>query len=795
MNYILNRYFATEKLIAFSVGLLLFNIYFLSYHGGFHSVDEVSTYAVTESLVKFAKLNTNQIAWTQWATTQAEAQGFFGWDGSVYSKKGFAISLFQAPLYWLALHIPNLGMLQTVSILSAILTAGTAMLIVRFLQRLGYSHQTSIFVALIYGLATIAWVYAKYLFSSPLAGFLLMMTAYLLLAYKHERSTWRLGLAGFCGGLAVLTRANNLLLSGIFGIYLMVITFMDNPSRRRGGHVGTIIIFIIGAMLAGMILLWYNWQRSGNPLQTGYDLTLFTSNFLLGLYKLLFSPLRGLFIYSPILILSIWGWVRFRREHPLEAWLCFGLVSLNVLLFSFWSSGEGLSWGSRFMVPIIPFMVICLTPMLEHKSSILGASKLALTDKACFVTPILLFSFIIQILGVAINPWIFLSQLQQKFGGEFFLEKTNALYDFSTSQIVGQIKNWGVQNSDLIWWQPQAFDGLAFGISMMLVMLSGWLLYHVYKQTVQTTEVLKTSAVLALTIVTTFFLLIRYNQTDPQFGGHDYGYLQALNDIPEGELVITVAENDYHIPMNRLKNKTPLLGFSLNDEPLHPTAYPLLENAVHDKSRLWMVTVGKQPIEPTNRVEAWLAKNAFKATDTWFADEVRLVSYGVNSQSLESQFSEKIEFQEPSGNGIRLIMVSYPHQVKSNQILPVIFEWQISTSLQTNYTIFLQLLSSEGVLVVQHDGQPQGGYAPMQIWQPNEVIIDRHGLAIPETLPCDNYRLIAGLYNPANGERLTTFMGNDFVELGVVTINEMKSAHLRDEPSYLVRKAVHYIYH
>ena len=105
--------------MALVLGLFLFSVYLFTYRGGFHSIDEVSIYAVTESLVKFGQVNTDQIAWTQWTTSQAEAQGFFGHNGHVYSKKGVALSLAQAPLYWLALQLPYIGMLQTVSLLNA----------------------------------------------------------------------------------------------------------------------------------------------------------------------------------------------------------------------------------------------------------------------------------------------------------------------------------------------------------------------------------------------------------------------------------------------------------------------------------------------------------------------------------------------------------------------------------------------------------------------------------------------------------------------------------------------------
>ena len=142
-------------------------------------------YAVTESMAKWGRFDTNQIAWTQWTTTQREAQGFFGVDGSVYSKKGLAQSLFAVPLYRLAMHLPGVGLLQTVSLLNALVTAAAACVLYLYGRRLAYSVRASVLLSLIFGLATSAWVYARYLFSEPLSGALLVLAAYFLLAFRQ----------------------------------------------------------------------------------------------------------------------------------------------------------------------------------------------------------------------------------------------------------------------------------------------------------------------------------------------------------------------------------------------------------------------------------------------------------------------------------------------------------------------------------------------------------------------------------------------------------------------------------
>ncbi len=803
---------SNRRLIALSLGLFLFAIYLFTYRGGFHSIDEVSIFAVTESLVKFGKLNTDQIAWTQWTTTQAEAQGFFGVDGHVYSKKGLALSLAQAPLYRLALLVSGLGMLQTVSLLNAGLTATTGMLVFMFVYRLRFSMRTAVIVALIFGLATIAFVYAKYLFSEPLAGFLLFLAAYMLYAYRREGGVRHVVIAGLAAGFAVLTRANNLFLLPVFGLYLLWIEYARPAVSFRSRQINqskesyllwagkllftqALIAFVLALAVPGLIMLGYNAMRSGNPLQTGYDLTLFSSNPFLGLYKLLFSPLRGLFIYSPILLLTLPGWWRFRPAYPAEAWLFVGLVGITLALFSFWSSGEGLSWGSRFLVPLVPFLTICLAPIVEQVAS--GKSHLL---RFTFYI-LLIISLFIQILAVAINPWVFLARMQNDFGGEFFLEKTAALYDLRYSQIVGQMQSWSLENSDVAWWQPWGFDGPAFGLSLALVMFSGWLLWRnitgeqlskgiaKFSQATPTSNnetrgaqsVLWTpqqplsgkkaplllSAILVATIAISYLLLARYNRTDLQFGPQNDAYTQALNDITTKTAsvspIINVAQYHYHIPMNRFKAKVPLIGFAQQVRPLPETALPLLSTATMNRDT-WLVTIGFPPAAQDNATEQWLALNTFKATDEWFPDEVRVVHFSTDQPGVIRPINTTL------GNEIELVSASLPNTVPSGQSLPVEFTWQPLAQPQTNYNLFLQLLNVDGVLVAQHDSPPNGGYTPTSSWQAGQQTTSRHALSLTPNLPPGDYRLIAGLYDQHTGERLITETGSDLVELGIITV-------------------------
>jgi len=730
-------------------------------------------FAVAESLVKFGDYNTDQIAWTQWTTSQQEAQGFFGVDGHVYSKKGLAISLVMAPLYWLGLVVPDLGMLQTASLLNAILTALTGGLLFLLVRRLGYDEHVATAVTLLYGLATIAWVYSKYLFSEPLAGLLLAATAYGLIAYRQEGKNWTVALAGLAAGLAVVTRANNLFLVPVFGLYLVVTSGRVTGSRAisnraTGGRAisnratGSSSLlptpysllptsfFVLGLIPPALMLMGYNWARSGNPLETGYDLTLFSPHVLLGLYKLLLSPLRGLFIYSPVLLLSIPGLVWLWRRHRAETALIVGITGITLALFSVWSSGEGLSWGSRFLVPVIPFLCLALAPVLARG---LAGSKplIALLLVLGGV------SLIIQILGVAINPWVYLSKLQTDFGGEFFLENTPALTDFRYTQINGQIQSWSVANSDVAWWQPWGFDALAFGLSLVLVIVAA--------------ANIKSSMVNPILfalfgLIITYSLLARYFITDQQFGPPSDGYTQALKSAAAqatpGESVISLAPYHYHVPMNRFKERLPIVGFAQSPPPLPGTALPLLEETIKAENT-WLVTVGVAPAAADNAIEQWLTFNAFKASDKWF-DDVRLVWYGAQEPTVTRSIDAIL------GEELRLASVTIAETSQPGQVLPVELVWVPLHKPSAEYHVFLQLLAADGGLVAQHDGPPNGGYTPTSAWPPGMQVSDRHGMALPADLPAAKYRLIAGMYDPGSGERLRAEQGRDFVELGSVSV-------------------------
>ena len=101
--------------------------------------------------------------------------------------------------------------------------------------------------------------------------------------------------------------------------------------------------------------------------------------------------------------------------------------------------------------------------------------------------------------------------------------------------------------------------------------------------------------------------------------------------------------------------------------------------------------------------------------------------------------------------------------------------WQAQVPLDASYTVFAHLLDQDGKVRAQVDAVPQGGGYPTIWWLPGQVVADPLTLQLPPDVALDltgaeenaaAFRLIVGLYDPANGVRLeVSGTDADYVDL------------------------------
>ena len=127
-------------------------------------------------------------------------------------------------------------------------------------------------------------------------------------------------------------------------------------------HRAWFVRYMCWAMLVALPWIAYNFTVYGGPLPAYYSREAFSAQtrFVEGLLGNLFSPSRGLFVFSPVLLFALSGFVlalRVRVHRPLN--IAYGAIivgnSIIIGAASMWWGGH--SFGPRFMTDIIPFLV------------------------------------------------------------------------------------------------------------------------------------------------------------------------------------------------------------------------------------------------------------------------------------------------------------------------------------------------------------------------------------------------------------------------------------------------------
>ena len=174
-------------------------------------------------------------------------------------------------------------------------------------------------------------------------------------------------------------------------------------------------------------------------------------------------------------------------------------------------------------------------------------------------------------------------------------------------------------------------------------------------------------------------------------------------------------------------------------------------------------------------MEDWLNTNTFKAGEAWYG-QVRLATYAVAAPATEIATPSGARFTTPSGATITLDGFTLQSSTLApGDILQVTFFWRADAALKERYKVFVHLYAApDQPPPAQQDGEPGGGRAPTDSWEPGREYADNHGVLIPTDVPAGNYTLMIGLYNLFDGTRLPVTLNGeamgDRLELGTITV-------------------------
>src|SRR5262249_47670949 len=159
--------------------------------------------------------------------------------------------------------------------------------------------------------------------------------------------------SGVLLGLASATKVAVLINVPVYFLFLAWLLYEKRAAMPKRELLVSLLAWGLGVGILVASVGLFNYIRFGNPLQTGYGngLALFDHPLLSGLYGLLLSPGKSLFLYSPIVLLAVPSFALMARQHFAETLASLGIIAVHLLTYASYSvwHGDG-TWGPRFMV-------------------------------------------------------------------------------------------------------------------------------------------------------------------------------------------------------------------------------------------------------------------------------------------------------------------------------------------------------------------------------------------------------------------------------------------------------------
>ncbi|HSS50246.1 MAG TPA: hypothetical protein VLX28_15010 [Thermoanaerobaculia bacterium] len=242
--------------------------------------------------------------------------------------------------------------------LSASLMAALSAALLYLLLRRRAAAPVALLLTLAYAFGTTTWVISSQaLWQHGMAELLVIG---LLLLLTGPCTAPRALAAGLLCGLIAGNRPPDVILAAALGAYGLF------WAGRRAA------LLAAGAALPMGLVLLYNLGVAGH-FAGGYGLMgkprFFHHDLLSGLGGLLFSPTRGLLVFSPFLLFLVLAWRHLphgrsqRGERGLTLAMSAG-VALQLLLYAKADWRAGVSWGPRYMTDLLPLLLWMLVPVV-----------------------------------------------------------------------------------------------------------------------------------------------------------------------------------------------------------------------------------------------------------------------------------------------------------------------------------------------------------------------------------------------------------------------------------------------
>jgi hypothetical protein len=266
-----------------------------------------------------------------------------------------------------------------VSLTNVWVTAASVVVLLRWLVALGFGSSIATVIALVYATGTTAWPYSRTFLSEPLSALSLLGASWCI-AELHRgiadrrAPRWAAGAGAFVA-IAMHTHVLNLV------AVPWLLAYAIAPLRPRlREHTRVVLAGLLPALVGLALLLLGQWLRFGDPLESGrYDHYSWWIAPGVGALALLVGPGRSILLFSLPLVPALLGMRAWIRRMPAVAWCVLGIAVsrwLVVAMRSDWWGGW--SVGPRYLVPVVPLLLVPLAFVLERARGWTRGPRLAL---------------------------------------------------------------------------------------------------------------------------------------------------------------------------------------------------------------------------------------------------------------------------------------------------------------------------------------------------------------------------------------------------------------------------------
>ena len=273
----------------------------------------------------------------------------------MWSRHGPVPVLFDLPFIKLGKLIGSPDLMLSVQ--PVLLTAGLLTILYLWLRTV-CSSGIGLLLTLTGAFCTMLWPYA-YIGLETKQSFFVLLAGYLGLAAGKNRTWPRLLFFGAICGLAVSVKSTGIILGPAIA-YLIYIQFREDWRLRRA-QLCAVCLLAGGIFLISVVTRNFYWTPLGGG---ALSLSRWTIESSLQLFSnvvgLFGSPTKGLFVFAPILLMSLWAIPRTLRSHrPSAIFALLVTAGMTVFLSTLITTADEV-WGPRFMHVAVAPLLVCI---------------------------------------------------------------------------------------------------------------------------------------------------------------------------------------------------------------------------------------------------------------------------------------------------------------------------------------------------------------------------------------------------------------------------------------------------